>query len=391
MTGHKSAWGRAVLVCAAVFGFHRGVWAAPTAEPLRGILKQVDEAHRTVTIVVKGKGDVKIRLADKGSIRTSRPIKPKELKEGDFVAVFGKFSSDKSTIENASVRRLPDRGRVRIADNAIFGVLRLNSGGMAVEADGRTIKVEGTPRELSEIVLVGFDDILPGQIASTPAPADASSILVTDALIVAPNPKKKDVAFVIYEGKLGLPNVLVLGDSISMGYTLPVRAQLEGRANVYRPGENCFDTSVGLEKLDDWLGQKKWAVIHFNWGLHDIKHVVDGKLDPAGPINIPITDYEANLRRLVERLKKTGAKLIWASTTPVPEGAEGRAAEDVRRYNQAAKRVMDDLGVPVDDLYAFVLPRHDKIMKKPGNVHYSDEGYKLLAGQVVKAIEPSLP
>ena len=71
----------------------------------------------------------------------------------------------------------------------------------------------------------------------------------------------------------GLPRVLVIGDSISIGYTLPLRAALKGIANVHRPPENCQHTWRGLEAIDDWLGEGKWDLIHFNWGLHDLKYV----------------------------------------------------------------------------------------------------------------------
>jgi hypothetical protein len=60
-----------------------------------------------------------------------------------------------------------------------------------------------------------------------------------------------------------LPSVLIIGDSISISYTLPVRQRLEGIANVIHPVANCESTLTILEKLDRWLGQTKWAVIHF--------------------------------------------------------------------------------------------------------------------------------
>ena len=65
-----------------------------------------------------------------------------------------------------------------------------------------------------------------------------------------------------------------------MGYTLPVRELLKGKANVHRIPENGSSTDTGVRKLKDWLGEGKWDVIHFNWGLHDLKHWKDGKLDP---------------------------------------------------------------------------------------------------------------
>src|SRR5438270_839998 len=73
-----------------------------------------------------------------------------------------------------------------------------------------------------------------------------------------------------------LPRVLLIGDSISIGYTLPTRTLFAGKANVHRIPENGGSTARGIEKIDAWLGTGKWDVIHFNWGLHDIR-IVEGK------------------------------------------------------------------------------------------------------------------
>ena len=79
----------------------------------------------------------------------------------------------------------------------------------------------------------------------------------------------------------GLPRVLLIGDSISMGYTLSVRAHLQGRANVHHPPENCGDTGRGLRQVDPWLGSGRWDVIHFSFGLHDLKYLnAQGKYVP---------------------------------------------------------------------------------------------------------------
>ena len=181
-----------------------------------------------------------------------------------------------------------------------------------------------------------------------------------------------------------LPRVLLIGDSISIGYTLAVRSELAGVANVHRPPVNCGPTTRGLGSIDAWLGDKPWDVIHFNWGLHDLKFVdADGKMvDPAeGAHQVEIGQYQSNLRGLVERLRKTGAILIWCSTTPVPEGASGRRPGDEVRYNEAAEKVAQEAGIPIDDLYAFALPILADI-QRPANVHFTDEGSKALARRV---------
>jgi len=196
---------------------------------------------------------------------------------------------------------------------------------------------------------------------------------------------KVNPAFVEIEDNPSLPRVLLIGDSISIGYTLPVRKQLEGIANVHRIPENGGPTLNGLEKLEQWLGNGHWDVIHFNWGLHDIKIMESGKHQ------VPIEDYEKNLRQLVEILKKTGARLIWASTTPVPEGVLSplRNPGDEVRYNSIAGKIMEENGIAIDDLYSFAFPRLGKI-QRPANVHFTDEGSEILAGKVSLSVKKAL-
>jgi acyl-CoA thioesterase-1 len=224
--------------------------------------------------------------------------------------------------------------------------------------------------------------------------------LVGAAALLAQTPKpekggerKKDPSLAAVEDTAGLPRVLLIGDSISMGYTIPTRELLSGVANVHRIPTNGSSTDVGLKSLDAWLAtdgaDKKWDVIHFNWGLHDLKHWKDGKLDLAGPQVNPVEQYEKNLREIVARLKKTGAKLIFATTTPVPEGSGGRVAKDEVAYNEAALRVMKSEGVAIDDLHALAESKLSEI-QLPKNVHFSPAGYKTLAEQVAASIKSAL-
>lgn len=204
--------------------------------------------------------------------------------------------------------------------------------------------------------------------------------------------KPKDPAMVAVADEPGLPRVMLIGDSISIGYTPPVRKLLKGKANVHRPLTNCAHTRTGLQNLQTWLGSGKWDVIHFNWGLHDLKYCDEkGTLVPVGKgkQQVPVDEYEKNLRALVEQLKKTGARLIWCATTPVPEGANGRLPGDEVKYNAAALKVMQEMGVAVDDLYSFAKPQLEKIQRK-ADVHYTAEGYEALAGKVVANIEKAL-
>jgi lysophospholipase L1-like esterase len=197
------------------------------------------------------------------------------------------------------------------------------------------------------------------------------------------------------EDKPGLPRVLLIGDSISIGYTLAVREILQDKANVHRIPTNGGPTTNGVKNIDQWLGDSKWDVIHFNWGLHDLKYVgtdgttlTDPKADGSHP-QVPLEDYEKNLRQLVERLKRTGAKLIWCTTTPVPPGSSGRIEGDELKYNEVAARVMSENKVESNDLHAYSKTGSD--IQLPANVHYSAEGSKYLAKQVASEIMKRLP
>tara|TARA_B100000579_G_scaffold163177_1_gene132526 strand:+ start:315 stop:1001 length:687 start_codon:yes stop_codon:yes gene_type:complete len=195
-------------------------------------------------------------------------------------------------------------------------------------------------------------------------------------------------------GQPGLPRVLLIGDSISIGYTLPVRELLKGKVNLHRIPTNGGPTIKGLEQIDAWIGKKKWDVIHFNWGLHDLKYMgPNGEnlfpKEKGGKVQVALLEYEKNLERLVHRLSKTGAKLIWRNTTPIPPGSKGRYVGDSIKYNNAASRVMIRHGVPTHDLFTISRERMKEIMR-PANVHYTEEGSKVLAESVAEVILDAL-
>src|SRR4051812_6043575 len=227
-------------------------------------------------------------------------------------------------------------------------------------------------RHLAALTLAVISFIFPAILQAQAAKPEAKK---------APNPVLAPITDVP-----GLPRVLLIGDSISMGYTQPVRTLLEGKANVQRIPQNGGPTKSGIVNIEQWLGDGKWDVIHFNWGIHDLKIMEDGKrqVEPA--------DYEKNLRALVAKMKATGAKLIWASTTPIPDGqlTPVRKFGQVKEYNEIAARVMKDNGIPTDDLNAHMTPEFERL-HNPGDLHYGKEGYEFLAKQVATEIEKALP
>jgi len=193
-----------------------------------------------------------------------------------------------------------------------------------------------------------------------------------------------------------LPNILILGDSISIGYTVDVRNLLDGVADVFRPTTNCKYSGYGVLNVEEWVGDKKWDVIHFNFGIWDVHYMLDGEM----VINLDEHKLEdlsrrytteqhvQNLETILSFLQQTGATLVWATTTPlVSEG------DDTERLlatnNRAALRLMEREGVMIDDLSTLALPNL-KGWQQDDGCHYNPLGYGELAKQVVAKLSVAL-
>ena len=201
-----------------------------------------------------------------------------------------------------------------------------------------------------------------------------------------------------------LPRVLLMGDSVSIAYLPTVRKELEGVANVHRVAANCGATKTALEYygLVRWIKEgEAWDVIVFNHGLHDASYRFPDGNDKdkdgnyASPARgckpyVSVEDYEKNLHSIVGILKKTGAKLFFCTTTPIPDSLAEKYVENSERpYNEVAARVMQEEGVVVVDLWATVKPEQDKL-QIPRNVHFGEEGSRVLGTRVAEAIRSAL-
>ncbi len=193
-----------------------------------------------------------------------------------------------------------------------------------------------------------------------------------------------------------LPRALIIGDSISIGYTPHVVAALKGKVEVIHHKGNAQHTGTGLKMLDRWIGERPWDVIHFNWGLWDLcyrhpESKVQGRRDKVrGTLTISLEQYEKNLDQLASRLKKTRARLIWAHTTTVPKGEAGRKVGDDDKYNEVAARVMKKHGVEINDLNALSDSFPSGLFTAAGNVHFKAEGSKRLGQAVAGKITAAL-
>lgn len=222
--------------------------------------------------------------------------------------------------------------------------------------------------------------------------------------LIAKNFKKRP-EFQFIQNNRTLPNVLLYGDSISIHYTQAVREKLSDKANVYRLYRNGSDSGGFISKMDkmhDKMTNEKleqhwdfsWDVIHFNVGLHDLKYVKGRKLDKENGKLVSTTEqYQKNLINIINYLKKSSpkAQLIFATTTPVPEGALGRFAGDSIKYNEAALEVLKSYpDIRINDLYTLTKPNQEKWWIKPGDVHYNKQGSTAQGTEVAKIITKAL-
>lgn len=218
--------------------------------------------------------------------------------------------------------------------------------------------------------------------------------LVTTSVLLLPNWMKA-------MSKTDLPNVLILGDSISIGYTPFVKKYLSGIANVYRPmlengkNENCQGTTYGVQNIDRWIGTKKWDIIHFNFGLHDLKHVdaVTGKNsnNSEDPYQADQKQYKKNLSEIVKKLKNTKSILVFATTTPYPDNLKGSMRDPglSKKYNKVALKVMKKNKIIINDLDNFVFPRMEEL-QIPQNVHFTKTGSDTIGNEVAQFIRNQL-
>ena len=182
--------------------------------------------------------------------------------------------------------------------------------------------------------------------------------------------------------------VVLIGDSIRMGYQEVVRQELAGEAEVWGPEQNGGNSRNVLANLDQWALTRGPAVVHLNCGLHDLR-----KEFGTGEVAVPPAEYADNVRQILglvqERLQGT---LIWASTTPVNEAWHhqnkgfDRFEADVVAYNDMAAGIARDLGLVIDDLFTVVTDAgRDQLLRDDG-VHFTENGYALLGRAVADAV-----
>ncbi len=194
-----------------------------------------------------------------------------------------------------------------------------------------------------------------------------------------------------------LPKVVLIGDSIRLSYAPVVAKQLEGQATIVSPAANGGDSKNVLKHLDEWVIKVQPDVVHFNCGIHDVK-----KFKETGKLQVSAEDYEKNLRAIVERLRmETKAKVLFALTTPIIDTRALKTRvernyelfnENTEQYNAIARRVMQELEVPVNDLRAALGDADDQARAiSDDGVHFNKAGVEKLGTAVKIFISEHLP
>lgn len=190
------------------------------------------------------------------------------------------------------------------------------------------------------------------------------------------------------------PRVLIIGDSISIGYTPFVKKYFSNKAIVFHNEGNAQHTGIGLKNIEKWLSDEHWDIIQFNWGIWDLcyRHPDSKEYGHRDKINgkpeFTIEEYATNLDSLVSIIKKkSNAKLIFVTTTYVPEDEPGRHTSDVKKYNDAAKVVMKKHGILVNDIYGQSINIHKEYGEGSNNVHYTRQGYEKLSELIIEFLE----
>ena len=186
-----------------------------------------------------------------------------------------------------------------------------------------------------------------------------------------------------------MKKVIMIGDSIRMGYQSYVQKALADLAEVWTPEINGGDSRNVLAHLNTWLEIAQPDIVHIYCGLHDLKTPFD-----TGVPAVPIPEYRLNVQAILNQLIQVVPHVLWATTTPVNthwhHAIKGfdRFEDDVVDYNRSVHAIARTLEVPVNDLYKTVMTAGRDQLLLPDGVHFTAEGYALLAEQVTAMIMP---
>ena len=181
--------------------------------------------------------------------------------------------------------------------------------------------------------------------------------------------------------------VVLIGDSIRMGYQPLVAKKFEGQ--VWGPTENCRHSVCALDHFQEWVADQKPDLVHFNFGIHDASVWWDGEHQ------ILLAQYRLCLQRFIYGVKELGkVQMIWATTTPVYAPEEGvpiarwqiAAKAEIAKYNAAALDIVLHEALFVNDLHDVIIRNDFTRCISEDGCHMTEFGNEVLSDAVVQAI-----
>ena len=185
-----------------------------------------------------------------------------------------------------------------------------------------------------------------------------------------------------------MKQVLLIGDSIRMGYCEAVKEALKDRAEIIFPPENCMSSQYIMTRLIYWCNRCQKddvAVVHLNCGQWDSAHF-NSTPEPLTSLE----EYRKNLRMIIWTLRNffPEAVIMPATTTPMnpvhPETINPRTTEEIMTYNRVVKEVAQEHGLPVNDLFEESKDWGEELYLD--YCHLKEEGYQRLAKKVTEAV-----
>ena len=191
-----------------------------------------------------------------------------------------------------------------------------------------------------------------------------------------------------------MKKVLLLGDSIRMGYDDFVKELLDGKCEVYYdPEDNGRFSAYTLWQMNQFFRHYgEFDVVHWNNGYWDMN--IEAPMIEA--IH-PLDEYIHFLKRNLTEIRRHGARPIFATTTPilspgVAADVTGTGADHihyndvwVQEYNTAAIALMKSENVPINDLYT-LCKEDPHYYKCEDLLHLTEKGYRRCAEQTAAMI-----
>lgn len=190
-----------------------------------------------------------------------------------------------------------------------------------------------------------------------------------------------------------LKQVMLIGDSIRIGYEDNVRREMEAYADIISDEDNGGNSRNVRGHIADWVEGRQLDVVHVNAGLHDLRRPFD-----TGTPVVPLDEYRENVTAISRTVReKTNARLIWATTTPIDEekhtvchteiGDFLRLAADIPLYNEVLLDLSKTLIFEINDLYKVVTDAGLDTVVTPDGAHFTDEGCAMLGKAVAEAVK----